>query len=43
MAIVALPRGEHRHRSPVLRLAGAVLDGISKLTPAIVWRLAPWR
>jgi len=43
MAIVALPRGVDRHRSRVLRLADAVLDGISKLTRAVVRRLAPGR
>jgi len=43
MAVIALPRGVDRHRSRVLRLADAVLDGISKLTRAVVRRLAPGR
>jgi HAD superfamily hydrolase (TIGR01509 family) len=40
MAVVAIPRGEHRPARDVLRLADAVLDDISQLTPEVVRRLA---
>lgn len=40
MAVVAIPRGDHRPGSDVLALAQAVLDDISELTPAAVRRLA---
>lgn len=40
MAVVAIPRGEHRPGSEVLDLAGVVLDDISELTPAALRRLA---
>ena len=43
MSVVAIPRGEHQPRSDVLRLADAVLDNISQLTPDVVRRLAAGR
>ena len=39
MAVVAIPRGEHRPSDAVLGLADVVLDDICGLTPAVVWRL----
>lgn len=40
MAVVAIPRGDHRPGHEVLSWAGAVLDDISELTPVAVRRLA---
>ena len=40
MAVVAIPRGEHRPAPEILGLADLVLHDISELTPAVVARLA---
>jgi HAD superfamily hydrolase (TIGR01509 family) len=39
MAVVAIPRGEHRPGMDVMHLADAVLDDISQLTPDAVRRM----
>ena len=41
MAVIAIPRGEHQPSSDVLAMAGAVLGGISELTPEMVQLLRP--
>ena len=40
MAVIAIPRGEHRPSESVLKLASAVLDDISQLTPRAVHQIA---
>ena len=40
MAVIAIPRGEHRPRADILGRADVVLDDISELTPEMVRRAA---
>jgi HAD superfamily hydrolase (TIGR01509 family) len=43
MAVVAIPRGVHRPAPDILASAGAVLDDIGELTPAVLERVVAGR